>query len=325
MTIRLSCVAFTLIALSAALAGAESLTPGAPAVNRAGSSGTVLSMPSTMTVAREASPGEIVRVFASGDRLPHLVEVADAQGAAIAIAHPIDLRMTGVLAARGYLLGIDSTTTPGAYQVRGVAADGSLLFERPLEIESREFRSERIALTSALTALRSEYDPRKVEESRVLTDLLFSADPLAVHHPGRLGWPLTPDTRRTSLYGDRRTYLYSDGATAPAIHVGLDLASPAGTPIASAGRGVVRMARDRIVTGLTVVIEHLPGVYTLYYHLNELAVEEGELVDTGRIIGTVGATGLATGPHLHWELRVAGVAVSPESATVRGLLVDAAP
>ena len=82
----------------------------------------------------------------------------------------------------------------------------------------------------------------------------------------------------------------------------------------------MRMARSRIVTGDTVVIEHLPGVYSLYYHLDEIFVEEGEEIAVEALIGTVGSTGLATGPHLHWEIRVAGVPVSPEDATKQALL-----
>ncbi len=72
------------------------------------------------------------------------------------------------------------------------------------------------------------------------------------------------------------------------------------------------MATNRIVTGGTVVIEHLPAVYSLYYHLDTVDVAVNDIVEQGERIGTVGSTGLSTGPHLHWELRVSGVAVDPE-------------
>jgi murein DD-endopeptidase MepM/ murein hydrolase activator NlpD len=81
------------------------------------------------------------------------------------------------------------------------------------------------------------------------------------------------------------------------------------------------MARDRIVTGNTVVIEHLPGVFSLYYHLDSIGVDEGDVVEQGERIGTVGMTGLATGPHLHWEIRVGGVPVAPEEASRVPLLL----
>ena len=72
------------------------------------------------------------------------------------------------------------------------------------------------------------------------------------------------------------------------------------------------MAEDRISTGYSVVIEHLPGLYSLYYHLSELLVKEGDMIKQGELIGKSGATGLATGPHLHWEMRLNGASVRPE-------------
>ena len=80
------------------------------------------------------------------------------------------------------------------------------------------------------------------------------------------------------------------------------------------------MASERIITGFTVVIEHLPGLYSLYYHLDSLSVREGQRVSQGDRIGTVGSTGLATGPHLHWEVRSAGVAVDPDLLVKRSLI-----
>ncbi|MFP4114859.1 MAG: M23 family metallopeptidase [Spirochaetota bacterium] len=252
---------------------------------------------------------------------PAVVELRNGEGGTITAGEPIAMAGVQEWRVAVYLLGVDSTTHPGDYVIVGMNTAGAIAFAQPLEIVERDFRSEEIPLTPSLTSLRDEPDPRKTEQTRVLTELILSRDPDAVFHTGPLGWPLPPETRRTSLYGDRRTFLYADGRRARAIHVGLDFASPVGTTVVSSGSGVVRMARDRIVTGKTVVIEHLPGVYSLYYHLDELAVEEGRTISQGDVVGTVGATGLATGPHLHWEVRVGGVAVSPEAATESPLLL----
>ena len=72
------------------------------------------------------------------------------------------------------------------------------------------------------------------------------------------------------------------------------------------------LAENRITTGWSIVIEHLPGLYSVYYHLSELGVNEGDMVKQGQLIGKSGATGLATGPHLHWEMRLNGSAILPE-------------
>ena len=71
------------------------------------------------------------------------------------------------------------------------------------------------------------------------------------------------------------------------------------------------MVENRIITGNTVIIEHLPGVFTLYYHMDSILIESGMVVKKGKQIGPVGATGLVTGAHLHWELRVSQVPVDP--------------
>ena len=275
----------------------------------------------SVVIPEQTAPGEILRVIVAGKPLPSKLELVDDDGVRVAVTERIDVRMTDAVSLAVYLFGIQSTVSPGRYHVRSSNGDETFFSAREIRVQEREFRSEEIALNRALTSLRADYDPVKIEESRVLTELIMSRDPRALFHPGPLAWPLPSDTRQTSLYGDRRTYLYSSGDRARSIHVGLDLASPVGTPIASAGDGIVRMSRDRIVTGKTVVIEHLPGIYSLYYHLDELHVDEGSMVAEGDVIGTVGATGLATGPHLHWEIRVSGVPVSPEYATSSPMLL----
>ena len=80
----------------------------------------------------------------------------------------------------------------------------------------------------------------------------------------------------------------------------------------SAQEGKVVLAEFRISTGWSVVIEHLPGLYSLYYHLSSLNVKEGDRVKSGEKIGLSGSTGLATGPHLHWEVRLNAGAVKPD-------------
>jgi murein DD-endopeptidase MepM/ murein hydrolase activator NlpD len=82
----------------------------------------------------------------------------------------------------------------------------------------------------------------------------------------------------------------------------------------------VVLARNRIVTGNSVIIEHLPGVYSLYYHLDSIDAAEGAIVAAGERLGLSGATGLATGPHLHWEIRVSGENTDPDILMARPVL-----
>ena len=71
------------------------------------------------------------------------------------------------------------------------------------------------------------------------------------------------------------------------------------------------MAKERIITGLTVIIEHFPGVYSAYYHLSKLLTEKGNILEKGDTIGLVGNTGLSTAAHLHLTVSVSGEPVDP--------------
>jgi hypothetical protein len=179
-----------------------------------------------------------------------------------------------------------------------------------LDIVERKFSNEDILLNTGLTRLRTDDADRKWEESRKLSEILMRWEKESLFEMGKFLEPVD-SYRISSQFGDRRTYRYSDGTSAPAIHTGIDLAAPTGTPIKASGSGRVVLAADRMLTGITVVIEHLPGIYSLYYHLDSLECREGEEITRGQRIGTVGMTGLATGPHLHWEVRVSGIPVDP--------------
>ena len=104
------------------------------------------------------------------------------------------------------------------------------------------------------------------------------------------------------------------GPRGAGFHAGLDVLAQAGAPVAAAAPGRVAYARPRDGWGLLVTIAHGDGVRTLYAHLARVDVRLGERVRAGERVGRVGATGNATGPHLHFEVRVRGAAVDPLSA-----------
>lgn len=94
-------------------------------------------------------------------------------------------------------------------------------------------------------------------------------------------------------------------------HRGIDLAAPRGTPVYATADGIVNRANWFSTYGLFVGIDHGAELETRYAHMSRLAVAEGQWVNKGDIIGYVGSTGRSTGPHLHYEVRVSGVAVNP--------------
>ncbi len=221
-------------------------------------------------------------------------------------------------------IGVPNTAPAGEYTARASATFGGETeeFTTEIEVEHVEFFSMEIALSSDMTALRRDPHPERTREAREMIALLTSYRLDGRYYQGRLQLPV--DYRRRSAgFGDRRVYRYYDGQRATAVHSGVDMAAPTGEPVYAAGGGKISFSDDRIISGNSVVIEHLPGVYGVYYHLDNIAVEEDQVVRAGEQIGTVGATGLVTGPHLHWELRIGGVPVDPDQF-VEAPLVDKA-
>jgi murein DD-endopeptidase MepM/ murein hydrolase activator NlpD len=229
----------------------------------------------------------------------------------------LGLRNKEGLAVKAAILAVPSTAASGSALVR-VEEAGKGIAEIALAIGGRRFISEEIPLDEDNTGLRTRQDPQKTAESEALWRIIsrtgteiFASGPFV---------PPVASTRRTSFFGDRRVFRYVNGSVETSIHAGIDYGVPRGTPVTACAPGRVILARSRIVTGHSVVIEHLPGIYSLYYHLDKINVSEGAIVDAGALLGESGSTGLSTGPHLHWEIRIAGENADPDVLMARPVL-----
>ena len=187
-----------------------------------------------------------------------------------------------------------------------------------LTITGRDFISETIPLNQVNTDLRTVPDPQKTAESGQLWRILSRTG--TEIYSGNQFMPPVTSTRRTSFFGDRRVYRYASGSSDTTIHAGVDFGVPTGTEVRACAAGKVVLARSRIVTGNSVILEHLPGIYSLYYHMDRIGVSEGTIVEAGSLLGLSGSTGLATGPHLHWEIRVSGEYADPDAFMGRAVL-----
>lgn len=214
---------------------------------------------------------------------------------------------------------VDAEATPGELWIEGRDGDRSFVSVTRLDVFPAGVVEARVALSSALTTLRTRSDDRARQDQKRLDEATATFTPSAVFHLGAVRHPL-PGSVQSAGFGDRRVYEYSNGTTALSTHRGLDLVAPTGTRVTACARGRVILAADLLVTGRTVAIEHLPGLISFSFHLSRIEVSEGQMVEPGDVVGRVGATGLATGAHLHWEVRCQGVAVDPVAALDHALV-----
>lgn len=147
----------------------------------------------------------------------------------------------------------------------------------------------------------------RVEREKLLN--LWSQVRLRPRWEGPFWYPVDVGSLRiTSSFGTRRSY---NGSEVASFHDGTDFGGGVGTPIYAPAAGTVVLAEKLTVRGNAVLIDHGMGLFSGYWHQSRLAVAEGQKVQAGDLIGYIGDTGLVTGPHLHWEMRLQGIAVDP--------------
>jgi hypothetical protein len=225
------------------------------------------------------------------------------------ISGPLTASFSGgevfVLEGRNRALGIVAVgleTEPGTYELT-LDMDGARL-SSTVEVVGRDYGTERITLPPGKVDFdRLTLERIKKEAGSLST--LWGATSRAPLWSGPFIMPV--EGRVSGRFGTRR--ILNNSPRSP--HSGVDIAAPKGTPVKAANRGRVAFVGDFFFNGRFVVVDHGLGVFTLYSHLDAVEAEPGRLVEKGAVVGTVGATGRATGPHLHFSVKVGSVSVSP--------------
>lgn len=201
------------------------------------------------------------------------------------------------------LVPVENLTKPGGYALLVRTASGERKI--PVLVKPNNRKIQYITLDPSKQGLKAT----ETEKTRVKAALLTES-------PEKLytGTFLRPSPGRTSsLFGLKRSY---DGGPVESYHKGIDISAPQGTPVKSTAKGRVVLCgtvkAGFRVHGNTVVIDHGQGLTTIYMHLHTIAVKEGEGVEKGAVIGTVGHTGISTAPHLHWGTYLYGTSVDPQ-------------
>jgi murein DD-endopeptidase MepM/ murein hydrolase activator NlpD len=182
-----------------------------------------------------------------------------------------------------------------------------------VQLLSRAFPVQQLTLPRHLVDLDPETERRALEEGDRLRTLYQTITPERLWR-GPFVRPVAGPDPGTG-FGARR--VINGQPRSP--HGGTDYAAPRGTPVVAANDGRVALVADFFFPGRLVVLDHGLGLYTLYFHLEDIAVAQGDRVTRGQTIGSVGATGRATGPHLHFGAQVGPARVDP--ATLLGLPV----
>ena len=209
------------------------------------------------------------------------------------------------------LVGIDGFTEPGIYDLELTGGDERGLWSpvrARVPLTETTYDTQYIELGEALDGL---LDPElRATEDEFLKGI-YARFTDERRWDGPFQVPLTT-TIISAPYGGRRSY---NGGPIEIYHTGIDYAAAQGMTVLAPANGVVVFSETLDLRGGTLIIDHGMGVMTGYYHLLERLVEVGQEVTAGEPIARVGSTGLSSGPHLHWDLRVMNVTVDPTQWT----------
>ena len=192
------------------------------------------------------------------------------------------------------LVGIDLATKPGTYRM----SSGTTLRVLPKQFPVRRLTVAAEFVTPPPEALAQIADDAKK------TSAIW---PRITPRKWTGAFLLPVDDTATSSFGTRS--FFNGQPRSP--HTGTDFLSPSGRPIRAANRGAVVLAEPLYFTGNTVIVDYGDSLYSLFAHLSELRVREGDAVEPDTVVGLVGATGRVTGAHLHWGVKLQGANVDP--------------
>jgi murein DD-endopeptidase MepM/ murein hydrolase activator NlpD len=189
---------------------------------------------------------------------------------------------------------------PGDYKLEFLNSEGALMHEETVSVQDARYPKQDITISQALSELHASTDESEKVHAFLTTvsPTRFWEEPLRLPVQGCMN----------SVFGAARLH---NGKPTGDYHGGVDQRGLPGTPIRAVAAGTVRISRMFTLRGGTVGIDHGQGLETIYMHMSRFAAKEGQQVKAGEVIGYVGATGRATGPHLHWSLYVSGHAVNP--------------
>ena len=242
--------------------------------------------------------------------------------------YPVDEGLQKGIHVCYFSLPYNASLDPSIYLWAKDKAENSSKTSFYYHIRKKSFGSERMNITDKFLERILEYFtfyPMDAEMSNIEKYLKINNDLRKESHevfyqlrektmPERLWegtWLRQKNAATMARFADHRDYYYQGEKVDEQVHLGVDLASLANSPVQAANSGRVVFAARNGIYGLAVVIDHGQGLSSLYGHLSTISVESGQEVKKGDIIGHTGQTGLAGGDHLHFAIMVSGGPVDP--------------
>ena len=175
-----------------------------------------------------------------------------------------------------------------------------------ITVTPRAFPVERVNGVPPRTANPTGEIAKRIEREQALVTAVRTRNDDRTDYRQKFIWPV--QGRISGRFGSSRSYNGSPGAT----HSGMDIAAGTGTPIKAPAAGVVTFADPSLyLTGGTVVLDHGQGISSNFLHMSRIDVNVGDIIGQGQVVGAVGATGRATGPHLHWGMNWFDTRIDP--------------
>jgi murein DD-endopeptidase MepM/ murein hydrolase activator NlpD len=174
-----------------------------------------------------------------------------------------------------------------------------------VSVQAGTFDTTRIYLSASTSEL---LDPQSVQSEAAKLAAIWVEGGIDPLWEGQFARPLRPMWHVSSSFGQRRAY---NAGAVSSYHAGVDFGAKQGALVLAPAAGRVVLAEPLTVRGNAVILDHGAGVHSGYWHLWQIFVANGDEVQKGDVLARVGNTGLSTGAHLHWELRVGDVAVDP--------------
>ena len=205
------------------------------------------------------------------------------------------------------LVGMPVNKKPGNYKLK-VKVQNKMPFQKSISVSKRDFPKTAMVITPEL--VQKGYTAKKIitniaNKENTLLRLTMAPISKKTYVTKPFIYPLA-QINVTGPFGDIRA-----SKNYKIQHLGVDLRAPVGTPVFAANNGKVALATSFPNYGNTIIIDHGLGVYSLYLHLSEFNVAPGHMVAQGDTIGLAGGSGYATGPHLHFSIKVRGAALDP--------------